>query len=100
MQRPAYDSNAKLKYLKEHTIPYVIMLTPRHAFHSTLFPLLRGPKECINHLIHKLFLDHDIISILDNIEKGKFLIDFKYYGKWNIWPQRANVLFSIIYSNL
>ena len=58
-----------------------------------------------NPLLHRLFLDYDIISIFRQLWKNqeKFKLSFKYfwkyYGKCNICSKRANAPFSITFSN-
>ena len=59
----------------------------------------------INPLLHRLFLDHDIIFLfLDNIEKNqeklsKVLKTFKYHEQWSICSKGAkHSFFFIIFS--
>ena len=53
-------------------------------------------------LLHRLFLDHDIISNFRQHKKFKLSFEYfwKYYGKWSICSKRSNAPFYIIFSNL
>ena len=55
--------------------------------------------ESFNLLLHRLFLDHNIIFYFKTpLKKIKKKLR-KYYGKWSICSKRANAPFSIIFSN-